>query len=197
MSELYIEIDPREGKILDYPKKLETNWKNIGGLVYLDESQLKDLTWAGYLNSGFIKICKNSIDTLRNFTYDQKIFDDMKITLKDEITSLRNLHESSGVIVNNIYHINIDKHSNIMMLCKYQECLLDPEFTFNWKVTGSFFKFKSDEFINLFLKIQKYIQTLFDKEFELHNEIDKCNNIVELISIDLENISWSDNKIEI
>ena len=57
-NNLYVEIDPKNQIILSCPKELELNWNNIGGLSFLSDEQLYDLSWAGYENSGFIKFDK-------------------------------------------------------------------------------------------------------------------------------------------
>lgn len=197
MNDLYLEINPVCKKIIGYPKKLEVNWNNIGGLCYLEDEKLFDLSWAGYPENGFVKFSKNKKFTINNLTFDDSILSSIKTKLKTYICEIRYLSECNGVLVNNQYYMDTDDRSKLHMLMKYNECILNENLNFNWKTKSGYMKFTSEDFIRLYNKIQTYIQKCFDLEFDLYNKIDNCDTIVKLLSLDLENISWVSNSIDI
>jgi CII-binding regulator of phage lambda lysogenization HflD len=76
---------------------------------------------------------------------------------------------------------------------KYHECLGNENLKFNWKTLSGFFEFDSKMFLNLYAKIQNYIQNLFELEYKIHKKIEECENISNLMDLDLEILY--DNKI--
>ena len=197
LVDLYFEINPKEKKILSPPEKLEINWKNISGIVYLNKDELYDLSWAGYPNHGFLKFSKENEKKLKEFECDSILFEIIKSQFKDQISSLRYEIECSGINIDNRYEISTDDRSKTLLLLKYLECNSNNDLKFKWKSKSGFIDFTSSEFIKMVNEIQKFFQKLFDLEFDLNNHIDKCNDILDIFSLISNDISWPSNMIKI
>jgi hypothetical protein len=194
-NDLYFKINPKERKILDSPKPLELNWNNIGGLPFLSEEQLLDLSWAGYDGVGFIKYDIDNKNSLRCYSCDEKILLSIKWELIKKLSEDRYNYECGGVIINNQYKISTDDRSKLLLQIKYSECLDDDNLIFNWKTSSGFVEFTSDKFINLYKKIRLFYQKCFDIEFQYNNQINSCNEFVNLLYLNLNNIPWNFNNI--
>jgi hypothetical protein len=195
MSDLYIEVDPKNKTVLGSPKPLELNWNNIGGLVFLDDTKLSDLTWAGYENSGFIKFSIDNKNTLRCYSCESKLLEDIKTQLTQELSKIRYEYECGGVIINEQYSLSTDDRSKLLMQIKYLECKENLELEFIWKTSSGFIKLSSNEFIIIWDKIRNFIQRSFDLEYKMHSVISECEDFVSLLYIDLKSIPWESNKI--
>jgi hypothetical protein len=195
MNDLYFEVDPKRKEILAPPRQLELNWNNIGGLLFLDDNKLSDLSWAGYENSGFIKFTKENKDTLRCYSCGDKIIDQIKTELIKKLSEIRYNYECGGVIVNNSYMLNTDDRSKLLMQMKYLECKYNPNLMFKWKTTSGFIEFSSNDFVIIFEKIWDFIQECFDMEKKISSRISKCDKFIDLLYIDLNSINWNFNKI--
>jgi hypothetical protein len=194
---LYVEIDPKENKILSPPKPLEINWKNIGGLSFLTDDKLNDLSWAGYENSGFIKFNLESKNILRCFSYDPTLIDQIKMKLKEELSNIRYEYECGGIVVNNQYSISTDDRAKILLQSKYLQCMEDSKLTFYWKTSSGFYYFTSQEFITLFKKITEFIQKCFDYEKVLIDSIEECKDLIQLLYVKLDKNTWNFNVINL
>ena len=194
MDDLYFEINPNENKILSPPKELDVNWNNIFGIVFLSKDELYDLSWAGYPNVGFIKICRDNVDIIKKFNYTENILDITKSKFKTIISNNRFAKELQPVLVDNKFSIQLTEKFKLHMLMKYNECILDKDLKFNWKTIGGYVEFTSEEFLKLYKKTQRHIQNLFDLEISLHKNIDECESIESLILLDL-NITCDDKII--
>ena len=197
MNNLYFEVDPKCKEILAPPKQLELNWNNIGGLSFLDDNQLSDLSWAGYKNSGFIKFTRENKDTLRCYTCSDKIIDQIKTELIKKLSEIRYSYECGGVIVNNSYMLSTDDRSKLLMQMKYLECKSNQDSIFKWKTTSGFIEISSKDFIIIFEKIWNFIQNCFDVEEQISSRIFKCDKFIELLYIDLNSTNWNFNNITI
>lgn len=197
LVDLYFEINPKEKKISSAPEKLEINWKNISGIVYLNEDELYDLSWAGYPENGFLKFSKENEKKLKKFDCDSILFNRIKSQFKDQVSSLRYEIECSGININNRYEISTDDRSKTLILMKYLECNSNNDLNFKWKSKSGFIDFTSSEFLKLVIEMQKFIQNLFDLEFNLYNEIERCNDILDILLLFSNDISWPSNMIKI
>lgn len=193
MNDLYFKINPNESKILGSPTTLDTNWNNISGITFLSKDELYDLSWAGYNGIGFIKICSENKDTITNLNYNNDCFNLIKTHFKGIVSKNRYEIETSPIEVNESYYIQLTDRCKLSMIMKYNECLLDKNLIFRWKTLNGFKEFNSEEFLNLFNKIQKHTQNLFELEYEICKKIYNCENITSLLELDL-NISF-ENKI--
>lgn len=194
-TDLYIKLDLENKKIIDFPKKLDSNWNNISGLCYLSDLELSDLSWAGYPDTGFIKYSPDNIEKIKSFSIDNEVFSQIKDTLKINLSGLRYHHETSGAIIDNRYQLSTTDRSKLLMQGKYFECIDDDSLSFNWKSQSGTISLTSKEFVKIFKEIQKFIQKTFEIEIDYINKIDNCHNIVDLFSIDLKTIEWNTNHI--
>lgn len=194
-NDLYLEIDPKNYIILGPPKELELNWNNIGGLSFLSDDKLYDLSWAGYENSGFIKFVPQNKNKIRCFTCSPILIEKIKTELKQQLSKIRYQYECGGVIIKNQYQIATDDRSKILMQIKYTECKENPDLIFDWKTNSGRVEFTSVEFIKVFEKIRNFIQECFEIEFKHHDKINECSNVLDFCYIDLHKITWSSNNI--
>jgi|LakMenE18May11ns_1017448.scaffolds.fasta_scaffold9885095_2 hypothetical protein len=193
MDDLYFEINPNESKILGPPINLDINWNNISGIVFLNKEELYDLSWAGYSNIGFIKICSDNKNTIKSLYYDSNILNLVKSKWKSKVSENRKQIELIPLEINNSFSIQLTERCKSSIIMKYHECLGNENLKFNWKTLSGFFEFDSKMFLNLYAKIQNYIQNLFELEYKIHKKIEECENISNLMDLDLEILY--DNKI--
>lgn len=186
MIDLYFEINPKQNKIISSPKELQTNWKNISGITYLSKKELYDLSWAGYDNFGFVKICADNYDILKKLKYETSIFLVTKSKYKDIVSDNRRDQELNPLLVDNRFSVQLTDKFKLHLLMKYNECILDSNLKFNWKTISGPVEFTSEKFLIFYKKIQKYIQKLYDIEMELHKKIDAVENMKDLLKLDLK-----------
>jgi hypothetical protein len=197
LNDLYLEINPTSKKIISYPKKLELNWNNVGGISYLDDDKLYDLSWAGYPENGFVKFSKDKRYTISKLFCDDSLFSLIKSKIKNYLSEIRYNEECKGVIINDQYIIDTNDRSKLLLLMKYMECLSHPDLKFKWKAKSGYIDFTSSQFIIIYNKIQEYIQKCFDLEFSLSCNLDECDTVVKILALDLENVSLISNNINV
>lgn len=193
MNDLYFKINPNESKILGPPTTLETNWNNISGIIFLSKDELYNLSWAGYPGIGFIKICNENKEIIKKLNYDSECLGLLKNHLKIIVSKNRYELETTPIEFDGSFYLQLTDRSKLSIIMKYNECLLDKNLNFKWKTLNGFKEFNSEEFLNLHNKIQKYIQNLFDLEYQICKKIQSCEDIISLLELDL-NISI-ENKI--
>jgi len=187
MSDLYFEINPTLERILSSPIDLDINWNNISGIIFLSSEELYDLSWAGHPNFGFIKICKDNINVLKRFTFTSEILNLTKLKYKSIISQICHDNQSNSITIDNLYSIHLNESNKLDIIMKYNECVLDENLEFNWKTVGGFIKFNSKTFIDFYKKIQIHKQKLIDLEYELHTKVENCNNIEDILKLNIEN----------
>lgn len=185
MSDFYFEINPSENKIINFPVELDINWKNISGILFLSKEELYDLEWAGYPNIGFVKINKENKNIIKDLSYDPNILNATKLIYRNLVTKNCSEYEIFPILVNNSFSIQLTERNKLQILMKYNECLLNRDLKFNWKTLSGFVELDSEKFINLYSKVQIYIQKLLDIECDLYVKIEKCECMEELLDLDL------------
>jgi hypothetical protein len=192
-SDLYVYCDIVKKEILENPQSLEENWKNISGLVYLSDDELKDLSWAGYSGVGFINISNN---ILFDYQYPKDLMTNMKVKLKNDIEYKKCQKEIEGVIINNKFNISLSSDSKISLLMKYLECK-ETDFVFDFLTVSGTVKLSSTQFINIFNSIQKYINDLLQTQIDLFKKIDGEDELKNLLKLNHNTILWPTNDIKI
>lgn len=183
---LYFEIDPKKEEILSPAKQIETNWRNISGLIYLPDEKLYDLSWAGYENCGFLKLSKDNSEKIERFQSNFDVLNFVKSLCKD-LTSSNRYNKECGIInIDGKYSLQLTDRCKLLITMKYLECIYTKDLTFEWKTISGYVNFKSSDFIKLYMAIQKYVQTLYDEEKNIMEKIDSCKNISNLLNIDLD-----------
>jgi len=196
-SDIYFYVDLNNKKILEEPKPLQTNWKNISGLSFLSDNELLDLSWAGHDGFGFIKFDPINQEKIKKYSFDEHVLLKFKSQLKDKLNRDRIHHEKKGVIINNQYLIKLDVPTKISLSMKYLQCNSNKNLFFNWETSSGYKEFTSLEFIHLFEKIMQFIQTSIDIKIKYSKKIDLCSSIAELIPIQFSNIKWNSNEIKL
>lgn len=184
LSEFYFKVNPVKRIIIDSPKKLDHNWKNISGFIYLPEDKIEDLSWAGYPDEGFIKICKSNIPKLEEYSSSFDTLASIKNIIKSYITTERNLKESNTVTINGKYSIHLTDKCKLALCMKYMECLSKTNFNISWKTNSGYLDLNDKEFKNLFLNIQIYIDNLFKLEKQILDKINQANSYQLLLDVD-------------
>lgn len=185
MNDVYFEINPSENKVIDFPVELDINWRNISGIIFLSKEELYDLSWAGYSNIGFIKICKENKNIIKNLSYDSNILDKSKLVYRNIVTKNCLEKEISPILINNSFSIQLTEKNKLQILMKYNQCISNSDLKFNWKTLSGFVELDSKKFIDLYNELQNYIQKLVDIEFLLYEKIENCKSISELLDLDL------------
>lgn len=195
MNDLYFEINPIVKRISGPPINLDTNWKNIAGIIFLSREELYDLSWAGHPNLGFVKICEENIDIIKPLGYDNNNLNRVKLQIINQVSKNRYEKETSPLEIDEKFSLQLTERCKLSLLMKYNECLLNKDLKFKWKTLNGFTELTSEEFLNLYNKIQNFIQNLFELEYEITQKIKRCQDLVSLLELDL-NISC-ENKISL
>ncbi len=186
MSDLYFEINPTKIEIIDGPKELEINWRNISGIYYLNPEELYDLSWAGYKDVGFIKISKENIDILSKYSIKPDLLTVIKSRFKQIVSTNKQNFEFQPLNINNEYSIQLTEKYKLLLMMKYLECCNNSNHKFQLLTLSGPVKFESKSYINFYNKIQNYIQRLIDVEIFLHKKIENSSNIKEILNAKLD-----------
>lgn len=185
MNNLYFEINPKKNYITSQPKQLEHNWRNISGIVYYSQEELKDLSWAGYDDFGFIKICKENAELISNFKSTFNVLESLKTLCRKEVSTKRYECEVGIIQLNEKYLLQLTEECKLSIVMKYLECLAEDDLTFDWKFINGHFTFTANKFKVFYKKIQEYTQKLFDMENSILHSIENTNTVIDLFNIEL------------
>lgn len=182
INNFYILVDTEKKVTIGKIEKLPENWNNISGLSNFTDDQLKDLSWSGNNNIGFVKL---SSEELQEYSSSEENLDLNKSQLKILVSNNKAEKKSEYVIFNNI-KIPVDDNTRYSILIKRIQALKDESLTFNFKCFGEYSTFTSLQMIEVSDIIEQYIQSLYDKEMEIFNAIDSCQTISDFLNINYD-----------
>jgi hypothetical protein len=182
INNFYILVDTEKKITIGKIESLPEYWNNISGLSNFTDEQLRDLSWAGNTGLGFVKL--NSED-LQTYSSSEENLNLNKSALKTLVSNLKSGKKGEYITFNDV-KIPVDDTTRYSILIKKLQALKDESLTFNFKCFGSYFTFTSLQMIEVSDIIEEYIQSLYDKEMEIFNQIDSCETMSDFLNIDYD-----------
>lgn len=183
MNSLYVYVNHSTKNIDCLAQELPENWSNIQGLNFLSEEQLENLEWAGHPGYGWVKL---STFDLSDYSFASEWMQLSKNGVKEIVKKYRK--EATGDVLNwNGNTVKLDENTRAFISLKLSTCRSTD--TFLWKFVNRTVEITGEDLLNLCTFINEYIQTCFNLENDKNVEIDSCETLFDLGSVDL-NISW-------
>jgi len=197
--EYYIKVDLESKKILEVFESLSgLTCPYVSGLEHLEERRLESLRWVG-CDYGYIKITPHSRSRLKLYSCDEDVIKKFKKYLLLKLKKEKKKHIESGIKVNNNYSIILSDKNLLLLTMKYLYCIQNKGVDIDYfdecssrKITMS-----SKMFIELYEKILDFIDKSSKIEYEIKERINEAESLLDLFYIDLKNIKWQSNTIEL
>ncbi len=182
INDFYILVDRKKKIIINKIQKLPEYWNNISGLSNLSDEELSDLSWSGNSDLGFIRI--NS-EELEEYSSNEENLKLNKFEIKKLVSESKSYKKNEYVIFDGV-KVPVDDTTRYAILIKKLQSLKDESLTFNFKCFGEYFTFTALQMIELSDIIEEYVQSLYDKEMQIFNQIDSCEKVSDFVNIDYD-----------
>jgi hypothetical protein len=179
-NDYYVLVDYNLKQFIDHIKKLPENWRNISGLPNYSDEKLKELTWAGHSNQGWINI---SSPEILNFNYTNEWLEINKNNIKASVSEDRKEAQSEVLCYNDHYIISDEATRLNLAIKKVFSEHQDKQIY--WKFIDGYQSISPKDVDNLFIFLETYVQKCFDEEARLFSEIDNITNLSQLLSLKL------------
>ena len=176
LNNFYILVDTEKKIVIDKIQKLPQNWKNIAGLPGLSDEELRDLTWAGHSNLGWISIRLKEIE---DYLCLPETLELNKNTLKDLISKIRK--EKQAEIIE-YQGAKLKSNTNTL----YSLFLLHKKKEVNYKCINGYHTFTSSQICELYDIIDTNMQKWFDWEMNVYSQIDACLSISDFLNVNYD-----------
>lgn len=195
-TELYFYCDIKKKEILDEAKPLDENWQTICGLKFLSEDELKDLSWAGYVGVGFLKLTN---PTINQYAYSDKLLNNVRINLKNQLNDIKINKEFCGIIVNNSFNISLSTESKTDFIFKYlyYKDRVKEDVDIQLNTNSGIIYIPNQKFLKIFDFMQQYLNELELVKVNIDKKIDDMLTIMQLSKFDLNSVDWPKNAIEV
>jgi hypothetical protein len=191
MNNLYVLTDITNKFLLGFIEQLPENWNNISGLNRLTNAKIAKLGWAGHPDHGWLPLTST---ILPKCSYPEEWIEGCKGSLKRLLSKTRWEKETSEVYVNvngNSRIFKITERSKTSLLSVNIAAIADNSLVTNFKFDdGVYETLTSSQVIELYQKVNNYIQQCFDAERNFAETIDSCESVVELLQIKYNSILW-------
>lgn len=177
IDKFYVFVDEETKTIPLSIETLPQNWRNISGLCYMSDAELKKLGWFKFSDPDLLKI-----EHTPAFIYQSKL------TILDHFANLRWEAQTSAVKFND-HRFKLNDATVNALTHKKLIAEADPSLSFNWKTLTGIANLTSADVISLHNKVHQYIQDCFDVEIEFINKVNSINTIKDLVSIE-HDYSW-------
>lgn len=197
--EYYIKVDLESKKILEIFDSLSgVTCPYVSGLEHLEERRLESLRWIG-CDYGYIKINPNSRSRLNFYSYDEEVIKKFKVDLTLKLKEEKRKYIESGTRVNNTYSIILSDKNLLFLTMKYLYCIHNKgsnidyfDENSNRKITMS-----SKMFIEIYERTLEFIDNASEIEFNIQEKINEAESLLDLFYINIKNIKWNSNVIEL
>jgi hypothetical protein len=172
----YVFVNNENKLILDKIQKLPENWRNIAGLPGLSDEELRDLTWAGWTNHGWINIRSEEI---KNYSHSPENLELNKNTFKHLISEIRK-EQQLNIVDYDGARIQPNKKT------LYSLFLLQSKEKVNFKCMNGYYTFTSEQIKELYGILELHIQKWFDWEMNVYSQIDSCQNVSDFLNVNYD-----------
>lgn len=175
LSDFYVLVDTENKEVIDKFQKLPQNWKNIAGLPGLSDEKLEDLKWAGHHNLGWINLTSSKI---KDFKMSPDNLELNKNTLKTLISEQRKEKQDTPIEYKGAkFKTNLKTRYSLFLIKNSEKQRI------NFKCINGYFTFTHKDIVNVYDILEDRIQKYFDEEMKIHQKIDECQSIMDLIKI--------------
>lgn len=177
LNEYYVLVDNHLKQVIDKIQKLPEYWKNISHLKNFSDEELKDLTWAGQPNIGWVSIKSEYIKEYRTSPENLEL---NKNQLKDIISKIVEEKIFSPIVFNQIKITPDDKTRYSFWIKRIQKVE-----KFNCKINNQYYTFNSEQISDICDRIEQHIQEQIDFEMKIYEQIESCKNLQDFLNINL------------
>ena len=191
MNDFYVYVDFNEKTLLSQIQKLPENWNNINGLNKIDDHQLKDLSWAGYENKGWIRYNSKS---LIEYEYSDEWLSLSKDGILQEIANAAK-SKTTGIIEfkGKKLFLNLETKSNLMFT------RLNLNLEKSQKIPVIFCdgiqEINYSNFVDLYNFVDSYTKKCLLIQLDLTDKVKSAQNFEELQKISFD-IDWPSTKYQ-
>lgn len=179
MNDYYVLVDYELNKIINVLNPIQDNWNNISGLRNYTDKELKNLSWAGHPNLGWLKITSPDIS---NFTCDEDWLDISKNNLKKIVKDKKEFALGEELSFNE-KRIKADEKTKTELSLKL--LTIEENNTVSWKFINEFHQVTKKDILDMLKFIVNYTQQCYDEEMRLYEEIDSILTIADFSTLDL------------
>lgn len=177
LNEYYVLVDTNLKQVIDKIQKLPEYWRNISQLKNFNDEELKDLTWAGQTNIGWINI---QSEYLQEYKSTEENLELNKNQLKSIISGILEEKQISSFEFNNIKIVPDEKTRYIFWIKRFQNI-----HTFNYKINQYYYTFDNQDIIEICDRMEEHIQKYTDIEMSIYQQIDACQELFDLSKIEI------------
>ena len=178
MEEVYVLVDIEKKTLISHIQVLPKNWKNISNLDNLAESQLKNLSWAGYPNLGWINI---KSDDIVQFNSTEENLNLNKRQFKNFVREKINHKIKNGLIKYNNIELKYDDQTRIDFFIK---SLIETNSYF-FRINDSIFNLTKEQIKEAYTIIENKRNYYFEIENNIFKMIDSYDSISDFNKINL------------
>lgn len=178
LDKFYILVDNRLKMVISSMEELPINWRNISNISSLSDKELKDLTWSGNEDVGFLQVFSKSLNkyTLKEETLDlnkkqiKKVFGEkVEKLLKEKVTYL---------------DCDIDVTCDTRVdLCMKRLNQKDLHYV---KCKNGVKELTHSQLCELCKFVEDRVEYIYKWEDEILNKVDSCTSINDIVNIDYE-----------
>ena len=173
LNDFYLLVDTKQKIVIDKIQTLPENWQNIAGLPGLSDEELCDLTWAGHSNLGWISIRSEKI---KEYESSPENFELNKNSLKFLVSKIRKEKQRAPIEYNGARLQSDVQTWHLLSLLKEKEKV-------NYKCINGYYTFTSLQLAEICDMMDQQIQTLFDLEMQIYQQIDACQSISDFLNV--------------
>lgn len=188
-----------DGNKIIAPVAMRSRFKQVGAWHLLTDAQRAEHDWypCDVINEGYdaethsrselplLTFDKEAKRITAAYTILEKPLETVKREHKDRITVARYETEIGGILVDGQL-IDTARTTQTRISQAHSLVQLDPTTTIDWKSGAGWEVLDAATVTKLALTIVKHVQTCFSKEKELHDRIDACNTVDEVLAVNWE-----------
>lgn len=191
MDDFYALVDHETQTITAPGSTLQENWMNIFNLNALPYEKLTDLSWAGHPDRGMLKLSDPSIV---GYTYNSDWLHFTCQNIKEFVSDIRKEKESEVVSFEGGLVVKIDEKTKVALNNKKALATEDPTYSCVWKFENSMVVLSAEQILSLANGVESYVQSCFDVEYAVFQEIDTVSSLEELCEVSLD-LTWPSTNI--
>jgi len=182
IDKFYAFVEDKSDKNLSNIQTLPNGWRNISGLCFLPDPDLKELGW--------IKITDSDI---LNYSCSDQLLEQFKYRLCDEVANLRWEAQTESITYDEISYVLTESTVN-SLYHKRNLVANNLDSTYNWKTRDGVVELTGSKIVELTDAIHDYIQKCFDIETNFASLILSKKSLKSLLELDY-NITWPSTEL--
>jgi Leucine-rich repeat (LRR) protein len=196
--EYFLKINPKTKRIIDILDNLDSvTSSKVSGLKHCSVNKLEDLSWAG-CDYGIVRIVYQCRSKLKEYKCGEIELKNFKIKLIEKVRKKKKIYIDNGILINNHQRIFLKDDEISFLTMKYLYCLNNQnEIIDYYSNSSSKLKISAKKFIELYEKVIKFIDSCSEIEENILKKIKESDNLLDLFLIEVKDVKWQENKIEL